>query len=166
MQHTLTKPHGKIFLSFLLVLLLLLSGCQFWGTTEMHYAFPNGYFVSRINGRQITIALNKYFETDPEDLTGVTVIKQFYVKGFCNNERYVGLFGTHTQLHYATDDEIESGAIQYYLIDTETKTIYGPYIDQSEYEKFLQEINCVGLSDWLETKDYIVKWDNHYRENE
>ena len=163
MQHIRKKLVGKLFLSILLIGLLLLCGCSLDESDDLYYALPNGYFVSRINSKQIAISWDKNWESNPDSMCGVTAIKKYFVKGFCYNERYIGLYGTHTQLDYATDDEIKAGTIHYYLIDTKSRVVYGPFSEPSDYTKVLEENECEDICEWFETKEYPTQWRNHYR---
>lgn len=161
MRHIHTKRSGKLLINLFLILLLL--GCTAYESYDLYYALPNGYFISRVNSKQIAIAWDQNWKTDLDSNSGVYVIDKYFVKGFSYNDRFIGLFGTHTQLNYATEIELESNELQYYIIDTKEQEIYGPLNSERAFQDALMEIGVENLSDWFITEDYPHKWKNNYR---
>lgn len=141
--------------------LLFFAGCK--SPTDLYYALPNGYAVTRINGHQIFIIYNKDWENEQgQEWDGKIILPNFYVKGFCHNESFIGLFGTHTEASSATDQEIDLGSIQYYLIDTCTNKVLGPYVTQEDFNNACS--SCFfGIFDcWYNVSDYPDKWTSSY----
>lgn len=162
MQRLHIKRHGKQLASILLcVCLLYFVGCK--GRTDLYYSLPNGYAVTRLNGSQVVFIYNKDWKSEQgQEWDGRIVLPNYYVKGFCHNESYIGLFGTQTEACSATAQEIDSGAIQYYLINSRTREVWGPYATQEDFNNA-----CIswfsGIFDcWYEVSDYPDKWTSSY----
>lgn len=163
MQRSHIQQHGKRLVSIILCFCLLcLGGCT--GSSDLYYSLPNGYAVTRINGSQIVIIYNNDWRSEQgQEWDGRIVLTNYFVKGFCYNESYIGLFGTRTEASSATSQEITSGAIQYYLIDSRTREILGPYATQEDFNKACTSSNAGVFDSWYEVADYPDKWTSSYK---
>lgn len=163
MQHLHILPLGKMLVSFVLICALLCCfGCT--ESTDLYFSLPNGYAVSRLNGSQIVLIYNDNWENELGQVwDGIIVLPNYYVKGFCYHGSFIGVFGTQTETPSATMQERESGAIQYYLLDSQSSEMWGPFASKAEYDKVCTSMNIPIVDDWYEVTDYPRKWISSYK---
>lgn len=76
-----------------------------------------------------------------------------YISEFCYNERYIAV----KQLEKPTDEQLENiqalyqEAPDYYLVDTQTEAIYGPFTEKEDFERTCEEQNVGDLGEWIPT---------------
>lgn len=77
-----------------------------------------------------------------------------YVKGhvykYCYNSRYIGIQQIKP---VKTKKEFDFTNINYYIIDTETDTIF-PFSSKEAYNEFIITNNIKDLDNWIETINY------------
>lgn len=136
----------KLWIIIALLFTILLGGC---GLSDWTYDdFPNGYAIWRVNVNSIHLVKNsaKY--------SGKPIVKR-YTLAFCSNDRYIGLkcvpnsspFDLEHRFHIS---EADTSNPEYYLVDTTTDAVYGPYTPE-EYEEQLSDLAVGVMSEWIPT---------------
>ena len=134
-----------IFISLMVVMLSCIS-CSA-GRGDWKYPLPNGYQVFMSNSRNIAIVGTEYHEVDG-------IMTTFYIESrileFCYDDRYVA-----AKRQVSTEDQASTEAVSvyvaYYLLDTETGAVYGPY-GLEEYEAQLGLMDDITLCPWISTR--------------
>ena len=110
------KLVGRMLSSILCVILLLNSvGCT--GTEGSFYPMVNGYAVCRVSNLDVPLIYNENWEDEANEVWGgVIVLHDYYVKGFRYNEEYVAVSGIYAQDCEATEEELNTSPVVYYLI--------------------------------------------------
>ncbi len=114
-----------------LALAFLLAGCIGPGASDWRYELPNDYEIWRINSRSIRCIR-------AEGNQGSHVLDG-YVSAFCYDERNVGL--QCVSVSEDLQEEIDTSAPDYYLLDTQTGELSGPW-SLAEWEG-----NAAGLAE-------------------
>lgn len=116
---------------------LMLAGC---GLSDWSYSLPNEYEIVRVNSVDIVLCS----EEDGTVLDG-------HVKAFCYNDVYVGIQHLTVEDRSTFDvDKYDESAVQYYLVDTASKALYGPYT-AAEYTAKAEELQVGTLCQWIGT---------------
>lgn len=167
-----TKLLGVTALIFLLS--TMLSGCLSillsltGGAGDWYFTLPNYYYVMHINNHDISVAKGE------EDLIGGPTVLGPFVISFCYNQRYVGI--EQLPIPEGTKDNTEIDQIlekstaaeyRYYLIDTQTNEIYGPFLPEEYYQK-CNEIGVNDFCEWINTDSITVDetWETYKAEAE
>lgn len=133
------------------------------GAGDWMFSLPNNYSVVHINNSDIRVGKG---ERD-------TVIGPFVIS-FCYNQRYVGIEqlpipeGTKDNTEIDQILEISTAAeYRYYLIDTQTNEIYGPFLPEEYYQK-CNEIGVNDFCEWINTDSITVdeSWETYKAEAE
>ena len=99
----------------LLLLLVIVTGCtkdQNW-----MYSLPNEYAIDRSNVETIQLVKEENGEKE--------VVVSQYITGFALlNDRYVYL---QTARNYTNDEDTSTVIVLYYLVDSETDAVTGPF---------------------------------------
>ncbi len=146
-RHNGSKIIAVLLNIFILILFpIVITACsseKFTMTGDWKYdKLPNNYEVWRINSASIVIG-----KKDGEN--SIKHILQEYVLEFCYNNTFIGVKTlTYNEKLYSAS-EINSN-IKYYLINTETDILYGPY-NKNGYEEQCNAINAVDLCGWIKT---------------
>lgn len=136
-----------------IISLLLFSACSLdslnWNPQgDWRFALCNDYYISRNNSSNILLGI----EVNKE----VHVLNRIigtYISEFCYNERYIAV----KQLEKPTDEQLENiqalyqEAPDYYLVDTQTEAIYGPFAEKEDFERACKEQNVGDLGEWIPT---------------
>lgn len=117
-----------------------------FGTDDWGYELPNGYEISRVNSNCVVLGKNgDVFEQ----------MVDRYVVSFCYNQSFVGLQRIPLDDIAANESiDIQSydrSSAEYYLVDTENDTIYGPYTEEEEYTEKCVELSVGDMCEWIET---------------
>lgn len=124
--------------------MLMLTGCPAF--TDWEYNdLPNDYAISRVNVQNIQ--LNK----ESDGLYRKVVDK--FIIAFCYNSRYIALQrvpidNTNTEMFDV--EKIYASNPEYYLIDSETDTVYGP-LTIKEYEEQIINLHIENMCEWIST---------------
>lgn len=134
----------------LLLICILLSSC---GLGDGTYQLTNDYCLIHVNGHCIKLATREWIEGESTSFyTYHTVIPNFFVKNVCNNSQYIGLFGVVTEDAFATTEELESGQRVYYLVDTESGSIYGCWDTESAFSEQCRSLDIGELGEWIDIR--------------
>ena len=145
---TLMKPNGRkaLVLVEVVLLVLFLAACP--GLSDWEYALPNGYEIIRVNSQ--AIVFGKIVEGSFDQLINR------YILAFCFNEQYIWLqrypvdpnrpWEDHLYIH-----EVDTTNPEYYLVDTVTEDIYGPYT-MEEYGQKIEDLCVTNMSEWIVTE--------------
>ena len=140
------KQNGnKIILIMCAVLLTsTLTGCPArddWSYSEL----PNEYMIMRVNGGDVQFG-------KVENQQYVKRIDR-YVIAFSYGERYIGIQQIPIESPYSemiNVEELDQSKLEYYLIDSETDVIYGPWT-LYEYNNELEECEISDMCEWIST---------------
>lgn len=137
----------KKIVSTILVLICVLLMCS-CGLSDWTYDnLPGGYEIWRVNSNHIELI-------KPDEYSGGQRRRiDQYVLEFCSNETYIGaMCRPYIKVEESKQEDFDlyDAKISYYLVDTSTDTIYGPYT-LDEYEKRIEELGIKNLSEWIKT---------------
>ncbi len=140
------KRNGnKVIVSLCLVLLItVLTGCpavEDWSYNEL----PNDYTIMRVNSTDVQFGKteNQQYEKKLER----------YVIAFSYGERYIGIQRIPIEAPYSEVikvEELDESKVEYYLIDSETDVIYGPWT-LDEYNEGLDRFGVLDMCEWIST---------------
>ena len=160
MQHTRIQQNGLMFVKIFLVLLItvsMLSGCSdYWfvgdGRGDWIIDIYAGYAIDKVNSDSIYLVHRKKNEN-----VGVTVneivIEKYFVTGYQVHPPYIFVEGIHTQsIGGISDDEWERRELNYYLIDTATDEISGPFLSEDDLSAFCNSLEMLFVSQWIVPK--------------
>lgn len=144
-MYNFPKKSQLKMLLIIAIFIFFLSAC---GLSDWSYnKIPNGYEVWHFSSGDIKLVY--------ED--GKIVIEKF-VLAFCYNDKYIGVQQIplkENDEHISSWEEIQKeydlSDPEYYIIDSETDSIYGPYT-QSEYIKQIEILNICELCEWIKTQ--------------
>ena len=136
---------GNLFLGVWICLLVLtLTGCP--GLSDWEYNdLPGNYSIIKVNSQDIQFG-KRYAGS-------YSMLIDRYVVKFCNDSQYVGLQRIPINTPY--DERFDIAELQdvkpeYYLIDSATDTIYGPW-SENEYYDYVEQHNILKNCQWVST---------------
>ena len=141
----------------IVVFALLLSACsaEWWfgdGRGDWTLDLYGGYAITKINSKEILFI----FKEDPNDSGGSIIIPNYFVLAYQLYESNIFLAGINTQGMSASEDELNNGALSYYLVDAVNGKVIGPIESRDEFG------DC--CSSWgLELKDEWIKTESDLR---
>lgn len=167
---------GKLVGATALIFLLstMLSGClsillsMTGGSGDWTFSLPNNYMVVHINNYDIHVS-----KGEGDGMGRSSVIGPFVIS-FCYNQRYIGIEQLPIAEGIKDLTEIEqilenstAAEYRYYLIDTQTNEIYGPFLP----EEYYQQCNEIGVNDfckWINTDSITVdeSWETYKAEDD
>lgn len=125
--------------------LLLLCGCG-PGLSDWSYdLLPKDYEIWRVNSQNIVLGRRSN--------SGLTHTVEPYILEFCSNDRWIGakrLVLDDSVTAQTNVRELDTSDAEFYLVDTETDTVHGPYT-QKEYENRLALLEVGTMGAWIET---------------
>ena len=139
----------------ILVLLLVLTGCSLhWlvgdGRGDWREELSNGYAVIKVNSYEIVLG-----HQDRASSPGwSTVITNFYVTAYQQNTPYIFIEGFHTEDTSATSAELENHQAVFYLVDTETNEIVGPFESKDDFIAYCSAQALEVPTDWEMTANH------------
>ena len=133
-HHTHIRQNGPMcrnVVAMMLAFSLCLSGCSTdfydWlvgdGRGDWTQNLISGYCLVKVNSRCIEIG----YKDHPDDTNSSDVIPCYFITAYQIKEPYIALEGIPTQKFSITDEELETRELNYYLIDTTTGIVNGPY---------------------------------------
>jgi hypothetical protein len=191
MQQLSTQPAGKKLIISLLVIALVLSllgvSCQKLlrtvlkdGYGSLYYRLPNGFSILRTS-RYInsfcyeTNWLNEADSENPSNSFIRHVVRNFSVKEFGHNGRFIAVMGVHIDGDDRTSGEFEHRFINdigcvFYILDSKDSNLYGdyahykcplygPYDTEESFLAACDEIGIGVFTVWLNVEDYPHKWE-------
>lgn len=159
------KGHALVLLC-VVMLCLFLSGCtslllSFGGSGDWDFALPNGYEIIRINGYDIILG------REMTESSSSYVIER-YIVAFSYADSHVGICrlpipeGTELQDIKQSLENAQSSDYLYYIVQTETDSILGPYTFEA-YSDECRSLDKPELLHWTYTSDIHEDgaWDSH-----
>ena len=137
---------------FIVILTLLLNGCSVGdqlvgdGRGDWTLSLRNGYAISKINSKEILLIHKK----NDSDSNGSIVIPRYFITAYQLQEMFICLKGILTQGMIATEEELENMQLSYFLVNTATGEILGPYESEDEFRELCQ-LFSIKISDRWET---------------
>ena len=106
------------------------------------------YRLNRVNKYEIII------EKKAPQGGGISVIKNYFVKGYALTNQIVFLEGIPTADRFISEQEMADGKLLYYWIDIDTDTVFGPFeTKESLYDRFSVTYGIFPDIQWIEVKD-------------
>ncbi len=144
----------KIISMLLLVCITtFFSGC---GIGDYEYIMSNGFRIVRVNSERIVLSAEKciYEFTTKNGNKGLTSCAvENYINEFCYNEQYIAVKQFDPEkLDFENFELNDFSNPAYYLVDTVSTNIYGPYKSQEEFEFACNELNVAGFCEWTSTR--------------
>ena len=138
-----------------LLCIILLTGCSSdWlvgdGRGDWKIDLCAGYIICKINSNQIIIG----YEKQPELAGGTIVIPNFFVTAYQIQGSYICIQGIRTQGSCITDEERLNGKLSYYLIDTVSGEVNGPYPSYIDFFEYCRTISLELAQEWNYTSEY------------
>ena len=154
-----TKQSGIKYLSAvvsILVCVLCLAGCASnwseWlvgdGRGDWTLELFAGYNISKINSREILVG----HKENPEDVGNSIVIFNYYVTAYQTYEPYIYLEGIQTQNISISNEELELRELSYYLIDSTSGDIKGPFDSIEDFINFGVSLGLDMDKKWVNTE--------------
>ena len=108
----------------------------------------NGYYIFRTSSRDICVVHER---DNYKDLFENVI--DAYITCFQYNSRYIAVRRLVVADRALLDDiqSVDTEAADYYLIDAETDTIYGPFAEKEDFERACKEQNVGDLGEWIPT---------------
>jgi hypothetical protein len=144
----ITKRIGRNLAQTLIIIALLLSCafCSCGGTEDWLYLLPNDYAIVHVNSGCIIFGKH-------QDYAVATVVDN-YILEFCYNSTWIGLKRlpvSEDQMHFYEEvNAMDQSTAEYYIVDAEADTIYGPYTI-AEYNEYIDSFEIIDMCDWIET---------------
>ncbi len=148
----------KYRLLLLLVLLCGIIGCRLSGERLRRWFSLDGfrgdyyidligdYRIDRVNGSRIVL------EKKDVGSGSTTVIKNCFVTKYCLVDPYICVEGISTADAFITDEEKENCVVAYYVVDTESDSIEGPFAIFQEMAERFDYIHIPPIEAWQEPK--------------
>lgn len=149
------QQNGRMLLKMTLIaviLSVLFCGCSsYWlvgdGRGDWTLDLKEGYAISRINSREILLI----HKENPDDAGGEIVISNYFITAYQLYEPYICLEGIKTQGMAASEDELNNMVLSYYIIDTTSAEVIGPFESQNG---FIEHWSSLGINleeEWIKT---------------
>lgn len=142
------KQNGRsvLFVTHVVILCLLLAACP--GFSDWEYALPNCYEIVHCNSQEVVFG--KIIEGSFQRLI------DRYILSFCFDERYIGLQRYPVDPDRPWEDildihKIDTSNPEYYLVDSATDNIFGPYAEK-DYTQKLNDLGITSMCDWITTE--------------
>lgn len=145
------QQNGQKWISVSLIVLTVSSflyGCtDGWisgeGRGDWSIELINGYEIDRINSNEKILGR----KLNPGDSEGRIVLSNYYIIGYQLQDPYIILEGIPTAGLVVSDEELKASVLFYYLIDTSSDSINGPYASYDELKNNLPP-----------TVDFCLEW--------
>ena len=136
----------SIIILLLVCVMAFFSGC----VSDWIYELPNDYAIS--NNAYTTIELAKITSRYGDGCT-LDIVIETYINEFSYNEQYIAVKQFNPEkLDFENFNSNDFSNPSYYLVDTVSTNIYGPYKSQEEFDFACEELNVVGLCEWISTR--------------
>ncbi len=142
-----------MYILILIFGVVFLSGCFGPGINDWDFSLPNNYSIWHINSNQIELVL----EDSSNDASATPVLEDKFVVGFLYNENYVGVKAVNQSYidskksdGLKIKDIVKEEILEYYILDTFTGKIYGPY-NVKQFDAELDKLGATNMSVWYNT---------------
>lgn len=158
---THTQRNGQMLIKVVIVLIAIafsLCSCSvdWWigdGRGDWERELFNGYSIVKVNSRNIHLCKVQILKD------GITknfheIIPGFFVQNYQLHEPYICLKGVYKQAEVTsgTQEELNSLVPVYYLVDTNTGEVMGPFNNYDEFVGICNLLSIEILSTWIETQ--------------
>jgi hypothetical protein len=137
----------KAFKMLILIIgiLVMLCSCSA-GRGDRYINLMRGYAIDVVSSREVLVIYSS------SDTAGNTiVIPCYFIAAYQLFEDTIILKGIRTQDNAISDDELEECDYSYFLIDTISNHISGPFLSHSELESFCASLEIKITNDWIQT---------------
>lgn len=147
-----------MFRKSIIILLLVCITVSFnaCGVGDYEYIMSNGFRIVRVNSERIVLSAEKsiYEFTTKNGTKGLTSCAvENYINEFCYNDQYIAVKQFDPEkLDFENFELNDFSNPAYYLVDTVSTNIYGPYKSQEDFDFACKELNVVGLGEWILTR--------------
>lgn len=133
----------SVYIVLLICMFFLLTGCA--GLSDWDYGeIPGDYIIVRCNSQHIYLCKD-------EGSGGPILIKETVV-AFCYNTKFIGLQRVPTTTFAEFDpEEVYASEAEFYLVDAETREIYGPLTEEA-YNSKLVSLGVSDMGEWITTR--------------
>lgn len=149
MRHILSIDVGKKLKKlFVLVLItvVLLCGCAM-GRGDRYIDLIEGYGIDVVSSKEILVVYKS-----PEMVGNEIVIREYYVSAYQIRETTIFLKGIAISGDSISDDDLENCSYTYYLIDSVSHSIIGPFEASTELEAYCLSHEISYTADWVPTR--------------
>ena len=129
-----------------------LTGCEEWllgdGRGDIKIQLKDEYYIFEVNSADIVFCKKKPsggYEN---------IIERYFISMYGVYGSYITLGGIHYESYPMSDAEREDGAIEYYLFNTETEELDGPYYNEEVFETYCMTKGFAVKNNWLFVCDY------------
>ena len=140
-MNLLQNGSKAIIATYLFAVLLLLTACP--GQNDWEYDnLPGDYSITKLNSQDVSFCSKD----------GQRLIDR-YITAFCYNSQFIGLqrVPINTPYNELFDSKIwDDSKPEYYLIDTATDAIYGPW-SVDNYYKEIEKYGISEMCEWIAT---------------
>ena len=132
-----------VCIALIQVLFCFLYGC---GPGPGDYSIPlcNNYSINRPNASQVQLCQQR-------ENHNYVVLPSCYVCEYAVIEEYIFLAVIETPDGSLTDRDTSDYPIVYYIVDSKTDEIIGPFIDEDKLNKKVQIMGIAPMIDWKKT---------------
>lgn len=141
-----------IILIFLFSFCSNLISCNWNARGDWSYNLPNGYKIMRVNSTDIVLVASDYCLIDEKGYLTNTMVER-YITCFCYNAYYVAVRRIDVSNDMSFEDIVnkDSDSALFYLVNTETNELNGPYSTLEDFENACMKFEIVDLCDWIDT---------------
>lgn len=155
MLSTRKRQNGRMLPRITIIIVISMvffSACSFdwWvgdGRGDWTLELHKGYAISKINSREILLV----YKENPDDPGGSIVLPNYFITAYQQHEPFIYLEGIRTREITASEDELNSMMLSYYLIDTTNAEIVGPFESYDDFINLCTSLGLEGKGDWIET---------------
>ena len=142
----------KAFLCGIILCTMILNGCAQWflgdGRGDIKIPLKDEYYIFEVNSTCID-----FCKKSPEG-SYHRVIDRYFVTMFYVSDFYICLGGIHTESWSISEQERKHGSTAYYLYNTDTGDLDGPYWDLNVFESCCNTKDFSVENNWLFVRDY------------
>lgn len=156
-----TKRNGLMprkMIALILACSVLLSGCSTaildwligddWGS-DWTIDLISGYSIVKVNSHCIVLG----HKESPEHPGYSNVISCYFVTAYKIQGTHIAIEGIPTQGDSISDQELASEILNYYLVDTVSGDIAGPYKTKEAFAEFCTSLNLDVNEEWIKAKE-------------
>lgn len=151
--NTHIRQNGRKLTRAVIVILAFIfafSGCirngfEGEGRGDWYLDLCNGYRIDRVNSGQIVVIYN----IDQVNSGGSIVLKNFFVTAYQIHEPYICVEGIQTQNPIISEDELNCRTLSYYMIDSDSGNILGPFDTDKAFGDFDTFSNANITAGWI-----------------
>lgn len=124
------------------LLILFFIGCS--GTSDFTIELCNNYYINKSNSKQVVLSKHK-------DIGGSVILPDYYVCEYAVANEYIFTAGVETPYSTLEDCDTSDYSAVYYVINSKTDEIIGPFVDKNAVVKKIQNIGYEEKIEWHKT---------------